>query len=48
MKSPGARTYASIDLHHRSLVQVIKERLTNHHDAAQFHVEPYELLWKPT
>lgn len=48
MSSPGARTYASLDLHHRSLVQVVKERLANRNDAAQFHMEPYDLLWKPT
>lgn len=48
MSNPGVRTYASVDLYHRSLVEVIQERLSNSHDAAQFHMEPYELLWKPT
>lgn len=46
MATPGVGTYASVDLHHRLLVPVIKERLANPDDAVQFHLEPYELLWK--
>jgi len=48
MKTPGSRRYAGVDLYHRSLVQVIKERISDSHTAAQFHMEPYELLWKRT
>ena len=48
MKSPGARDFVGAELHHRSLVEVIKERITDPHTAAHFHMEPFELLWKPT
>jgi hypothetical protein len=48
MQTPGARQYVGVDLYHRSLVQVIKERISDSHTAAQFHLEPYELLWKRT
>jgi hypothetical protein len=46
METPGVRQYVGADLYHRSLVQVIKERISDPHTAAKFHLEPYELLWK--
>ena len=46
MKIPGSQQYAAADLYHRSLVQVITERISDPHTGAQFHLEPYELLWK--
>jgi hypothetical protein len=48
MKDPGTSLFVGIELHHRSLVDVIRERISDPHTGAQFHLEPYELLWKPT
>ena len=48
MENPGTSKFIGVELHHRSLVEVIKERISDPHTAAQFHLEPYELLWKPT
>jgi hypothetical protein len=48
MKSPGAQDYVGADLYHRSLVDVMKERIADPHMARHFHLEPYELFWKPT
>jgi len=45
---PGVHQYICGELHYRSLVDVIKEKLTNAQDCEQFHLEPYELLWNPT
>jgi hypothetical protein len=45
---PGVRDYVVPDFYHRSLTSVIRERLKK--DAANnrhFHLEPFELLWKP-
>jgi hypothetical protein len=44
MAIPGPRSYLAGDLYHRSIVSVIRERVTN--DDRHFHYEPYELLWK--
>jgi hypothetical protein len=44
MAIPGSRSYLAGDLYHRSIVSVIRERVTN--DDKHFHYEPYELLWK--
>jgi hypothetical protein len=43
----GVRTYSGVELYHRSLVGVIREKLANAGDDELFHYEPYELLWKP-
>lgn len=48
MKHSGPRKCTGVELHHRSLVQVIKERLADSHTTPQFHVEPYELCWQHT
>jgi hypothetical protein len=45
---PGQREYVGADLHHRSLVDIVKEKLTNQKDFDQFHLEPYRLIWKPS
>jgi len=47
MPKPGPRDYAIFNFHHRSLVSVIREKLTNQNDAPYFHYEPYELIWQP-
>lgn len=46
-KQPGVQTYSGVDLYHRSLVGVIREKLANAGDDELFHYEPYELLWQP-
>jgi Plavaka transposase len=46
-EKPGARDYTVINFHHRSLVSVIREKISNSKDNAHFHYEPYELLWQP-
>lgn len=43
----GVKTYSGVDLYHRSLTGVIKEKLANTGDDELFHYEPYELLWHP-
>jgi hypothetical protein len=48
MKNPGTQRKVVFDLYHRSIVSVIRERLTNPTYDAKFHYEPYEYLWKPT
>jgi hypothetical protein len=48
MKSPGTQQHVVFDLHYRSVVSVIKEKLANPADDRNFHYEPYEHLWKPT
>lgn len=45
--NPGVRDYTVINFHHRSLVSVIREKISNSNDNAHFHYEPYELLWQP-
>lgn len=44
---PGPRDFLAGNLHHRSLVSVIREKLANTDDDREFHYEPYELNWKP-
>ncbi|KAH7902978.1 hypothetical protein BJ138DRAFT_236039, partial [Hygrophoropsis aurantiaca] len=43
---PGVQSYLAAQLYHRSLVEVIKEKLANATDNGQFHYEPYQLRWK--
>jgi hypothetical protein len=45
--SPGTREYTVANFHHRSLVSVIRDKITNEADNRHFHYEPYELLWRP-
>lgn len=44
---PGPQTYIGGELYHRSLVDVIKERISDPHAAQRFHLEPYQLTWAP-
>jgi hypothetical protein len=46
MKTTGPRDYVGAELYHRSLVDVIKERITDPYAGPRFHMEPYELLWQ--
>jgi hypothetical protein len=48
MKNPGTSQFVGAELYHRSLVEVIKERVSDPHTGSQFHLEPYQVLWKPT
>ena len=45
-KNPGPKDYTVGDLYHRSLVSVIREKISNAQDNPQFHYEPFELLWQ--
>lgn len=45
---PGPKNYVVGDLYHRSLISVIREKLTNPSDAPHFHYEPFELFWSPS
>jgi hypothetical protein len=45
-KHPGVQTYVVEDFYHRSLVSVIREKLTNLNYDRHFHYEPYELYWQ--
>ena len=46
-KVPGPQDYHVGDLYHRSLVSVIREKLSKPHDVRQFYYEPFELYWHP-
>ncbi|KAF7964562.1 hypothetical protein HWV62_5686, partial [Athelia sp. TMB] len=46
-KSPGPKPYIAGHLYHRSLVAVIREKLSDPLHAAGFHYEPFELFWQP-
>jgi hypothetical protein len=46
--SEGWRRHVIGHLYHRSIVSVIKEKLSNSMDNRHFHYEPYGLFWKPT
>jgi hypothetical protein len=48
MADPGSREYTVTDFYHRSLVDVIREKLSNKTDDPLFHYEPYELHWQPS
>lgn len=45
---PGASVYPGVDLYHRKIVDVLKERISNPHASQNFHMTPYELQWQPT
>jgi hypothetical protein len=42
---PGVRPYIAAELYHRSLISIIREKLSNPHDDELFHYEPYQLRW---
>jgi hypothetical protein len=44
MKIPGPQRYLAGELYHRSIIAVIRERLSR--SLENFHFQPYELLWK--
>jgi hypothetical protein len=42
---PDPKDYAVDELYRRSIVSVIRERLSNPHENRLFHYEPFELFW---
>ncbi|KAG1824024.1 hypothetical protein EV424DRAFT_1321096 [Suillus variegatus] len=46
-QTPGPRTYEAAHLYHRSLVAVLREKLSSPRDDKLFHYEPYQLRWTP-
>lgn len=46
-RNPGYDTYTAGSFHHRSIVSVIKERISNPKDNPLFHYQPYQATWKP-
>ena len=45
--TPGVQEYSVANLHHRSLVSVIREKISDPSSNARLHFEPYELRWQP-
>ena len=45
MPNPGPCDYTVPDFHHRSLVSIIREKLSNPFHHSIHHYEPYELRW---
>lgn len=48
MSNPGIGRFVAGNLRHRSIVSVIKEKISNREDNRQFHYHPYQSTWKPT
>ncbi|KAG6914430.1 hypothetical protein DXG01_000393 [Tephrocybe rancida] len=47
-ENPGRQDYTKQGFYHRLITSIIREKLTmKKDDAPYFHLEPYELLWKP-
>lgn len=42
---PGVQKYVGGHLYHRSLVEIIKEKIADANTAQHFHLEPYQLTW---
>ena len=45
-KNPGPKDFVVGELYHRSIVSVIREKLSNPHADRLFHYEPFELFWR--
>ena len=43
---PGVYDYHAGDMHHRTLISVIREKLANQQHDELFHYQPYNLLWQ--
>jgi hypothetical protein len=46
-RQAGPQDYIVADFYHRSLVSVIREKLSSPEHDRHFHYEPYELNWQP-
>ena len=47
MLHPGAKEFDVGILHHRKLVSVIREKITQTSSHPHLHFEPYEMFWQP-
>ncbi|KAF6744225.1 hypothetical protein DFP72DRAFT_1078931 [Ephemerocybe angulata] len=47
MSRPGNISHQVGELHYRSIMSVIREKISNADDATQFHYAPYKATWKP-
>lgn len=45
---PGPKDFLVGNLHYRSIISVLREKLANPDHDQEFHYEPFELLWQPT
>ncbi len=45
-RNPGLHNYTFPPFFHRSIVSILKEKMSNQEDFRQFHLEPYELRWR--
>lgn len=43
---PGLQPYTFPPFSHRSIVSVLREKMSNQRDFQHFHLEPYELRWR--
>ena len=48
METTGVKEYMAANLHYHSLVDIVKEHITDPHSGSTFHMEPYKLLWWPS
>ena len=44
--NPGPKSQQVSDFYHRSVVSILREKLSNEDEFQHFHLEPYELLWQ--
>lgn len=47
MAHPGIQSYTIPDFYHRSIVAILKEKLSDPVHHQHFHYEPYKLYWEP-
>ena len=45
--NPGPKEFIVHDFHHRSILSILRETISNPEHARYFHYEPFELSWKP-
>lgn len=45
-RKPGLQPYTFPPFTHRSIVSVLREKMSNQQDFHKFHLEPYELRWR--
>lgn len=47
MRNPGCDSYMAGTFYHRSIVSVIREKISNAKDSRLFHYAPHKATWKP-
>ena len=45
--NPGIQTYTFPNFYHRSIVAIIREKITNVQEFRHLHLDPFELHWQP-